>query len=199
MEVYNERNLKMRLNQFSIGDVVTNNDGEIFEIKQIFSTGNVKVFVKECDKNCYSDVNWNYIKSGKTYTVNFNADNWYLVSPKSSNVSNQSIKDLQSKIQDAEKTVQSLQKTISEQKTILETMKKSEKRMECWKMYEVETYDCYWRTLIVTDITSAEYICRDSDFDRIVIRIDDVESFEEITTTKAKNICKALKEFSEME
>ncbi len=30
-------------------------------------------------------------------------------------------------------------------------------------------------------------------------KIDDVESFEEITTTKAKNICKALKEFSKME
>lgn len=190
----------MELNEFSVGDVVTNNDGEVFEIKQIFSTGSVKVFVKECDDfGCYFDIHGNFIKPGKTYTIDINEDCWELVSPKSSNVSNQSIKDLQSKIQDAEKTVQSLQKTISEQKTILETMKKSEKRMECWKMYSIETYDCYWGSLIVTDITSSEYICRDSDFDRCVIRIDDVESFEEITTTKAKNICKALKEFSEME
>jgi len=185
---------------FSIGDVVTNNDGEVFEIKQIFSTGSVKVFVKECEEEGYSDVNWNYIKSGKTYTVNFNADNWYLVSPKSSNVSNQSIKDLQSKIQDAEKTVQSLQKTISEQKTILETMKKSEKRMECWKMYEVEEFGCnFWGDVIVVGMTDSKYILLNSMFDKIEINFDDVESFEEITTTKAKNICKALKEFSEME
>lgn len=190
----------MRLNEFSIGDVVTNNDGEIFEIKQIFSTGSVKVFVKECEEEGYFDVHNISIKPGKTYTLNLKiSDCWELVSPKSSNVSNQSIKDLQNKIQDAEKTVQSLQKTISEQKTILETMKKSETKMECWKMYSIETYVCYWEAIIVTDITSAEYICRDSDFDRCVIRIDDVESFEEITTTKAKNICKALKEFSEME
>ena len=191
----------MKLNEFSVGDVVTNNDGEVFEIKQIFSTGNVKVFVKECEVLGYWDAQNNFIKPGKTYTLNLKvSDCWELVSPKSSNVSNQSIKDLQTKIQDAEKTVQSLQKTISEQKSILETMKKSEKRMECWKMYEVEEVGIgFWGTLIVTDITSAEYICRDSDFDRFVIRIDDVESFEEITTTKAKNICKALKEFSEME
>lgn len=192
----------MRLNEFSIGDVVTNNDGEIFEIKQIFSTGNVKVFVKECDDyGGYMDVNYNYIKPGKTYTLNLKfSDNWELVSPKSSNVSNQSIKDLQSKIQDAEKTVQSLQKTISEQKTILETMKKSEKKMECWKMYEVEQFGRNsWGTLIVVGTTSSEYICLNSMFYKVVIRIDDVESFEEITTTKAKNICKALKEFSEME
>lgn len=190
----------MRLNEFSIGDVVTNYTGEVFEIKQIFSTGSVKVFVKECEEEGYWDAQNNFIKPGKTYTLDINGVGWELVSPKSSNVSNQSIKDLQSKIQDAEKTVQSLQKTISEQKSILETMKKSDKRMECWKMYEVEEVGIgFWGTLIVTDIASSEYIFRDSDFDRIVIRIDNIESFEEITTTKAKNICKALKEFSEME
>jgi hypothetical protein len=67
-------------------------------------------------------------------------------------------------------------------------------------MYEVEEVGTgFLGTLIVTDIASSEYFFRDSDFDRIVIRIDNIESFEEITTTKAKNICKALKEFSEME
>jgi hypothetical protein len=122
----------MRLNEFSVGDVVTNNDGEIFEIKQIFSTGSVKVFVKECEEEGYFDVHYISIKPGKTYTLNLKiSDCWELGSPKSSNVSNQSIKDLQNKIQDAEKTVQSLQKTISEQKSILETMKKSETKMEC--------------------------------------------------------------------
>ena len=189
----------MQLNEFSVGDVVTNHDGEVFEIKQIFSTGSVKVFVKECDDyGGYMDVKYNYITSGKTYTVHIEYDGWELVSPKSSNVSNQSIKDLQNKIQDAEKTVQSLQKTISEQKTILETMKKSEKKLECWKMYDI-VEGCYaWENLVLTDITSSQYIFLDPVFDKIEISIDAVNSFEEITTTKAKNICKALKEFSEM-
>ncbi len=188
----------MQLTEFSVGDVVTNNDGEVFEIKQIFSTGSVKVFVKECEELGYRDTHEYFIKPGKTYTIDINADCWELVSPKSSNVSNQSIKDLQNKIQDAEKTVQSLQKTISEQKTILETMKKSEKKMECWKMYTI-VEGCYtWENLVVIEIADSEYICLDSVFDKIVIEINDVKSFEEITTTKAKNICKALKEFSEM-
>ena len=189
----------MQLNEFSVGDVVTNHDGEVFEIKQIFSTGSVKVCVKECQGiGGYRSPQGNWSKPGKTYTIDIVSNFWELVSPKSSNVSNQSIKDLQNKIEDAENTVKSLQKTISEQKTILETMKKSEKKLECWKMYDI-VEGCYaWENLVVINITSSQYICLDPVFDKIEISIDAVNSFEEITTTKAKNICKALKEFSEM-
>jgi hypothetical protein len=60
-----------KLNEFNVGDVVTNDDGEVFEIKAIYKTGSVKVFVKEVsdDGFTYLDVVGNEINSGKTYTV----------------------------------------------------------------------------------------------------------------------------------
>lgn len=45
-----------RLWEFNVGDVVTNNDGEVFEIMQKFNTGNIKVFVKECEDCGFVDI-----------------------------------------------------------------------------------------------------------------------------------------------
>ncbi len=118
------------MNEFSVGDVVTNNDGEVFEIKQIFSTGNVKVFVKECEENGYLDVHGNYTKPGKTYTVS-SISLWELVSPKSSNISNQDFKTM-------ENHIQNLQKELDSAKSSLEKMKKqSIPELIVGEMYEI--------------------------------------------------------------
>jgi hypothetical protein len=121
----------MKLNEFSVGDVVTNNDGEVFEIKQIFSTGTVKVFVKECEEESYWDAQNNFIKPGKTYTLDCIDTWWELVSPKSSNISNQDFKTM-------ENHIQNLQKELDSAKSSLEKMKKqSIPELIVGEMYEI--------------------------------------------------------------
>jgi len=137
----------MKLNEFSVGDVVTNNDGQIFEIKQIFSTGSVKVFVKECDDYGYLDIHGNYIKPGKTYTIS-SISLWELVSPKSSNISNQDFKTM-------ENHIQNLQKELDSAKSSLEKMKKqSIPELIVGEMYKVPDSNSYLNasTILVLEI-----------------------------------------------
>ena len=195
----------MYLNKFKIGDIVTNNAGEVFEIKQVFSTGNVKVFVKECEEGGYLDVKGNDITPGNTYTLNNEhfSDWWQLVSSKDSNISSESISELEKKIHDAENTVRTLQNTISEQKSILENMKNvPKKKMEPWKMYSFIEGTITWNNLVLVSMNDFgdfyNLIFVDYDFDLLEFRENDLTNVEEITTEKAKKICKAFKEFSEM-
>ena len=141
----------MRLNEFSVGDVVTNNDGEVFEIKQIFSTGSVKVFVKECEENGYLDVHGNYTKPGKTYTVS-SISSWELVSPKSSNISNQDFKTM-------ENHIQNLQKELDSAKSSLEKMKKqSIPELIVGEMYKVPDSNSYLNASTIL-VLCVEYNC----------------------------------------
>lgn len=70
------------LMEFNVGDVVTNNDGEVFEIKQKFKTGSIKVFVKECEEHGYFDLNHNRLTENKhiqlTEYVELLHGNWFL-------------------------------------------------------------------------------------------------------------------------
>lgn len=104
------------LYEFNVGDVVTNNDGEVFEIKQKFDTGNIKVFVKECEDDGYCDINHNFLKKNKTYTVNISLNNWELVS------TNNSVNN--SDIEKFEKNIQKMQNELDDAKKTLEQMKK---------------------------------------------------------------------------
>lgn len=118
------------LSEFNVGDVVTNNDGEVFEIKQKFDTGNIKVFVKECEDDGYCDINHNFLKKNKTYTVNISLNNWERVS------SNDSINN--SDIQKFEKNIEKMQNELNEAKKTLEQMKKKKiPELIVGEMYEV--------------------------------------------------------------
>ena len=73
-----------KLNEFNVGDVVTNDDGEEFEIKAIYKTSSVKIYVRrvEDDVFTYLDVVGNELVAGKTYTVNIPESVWRLVTEK---------------------------------------------------------------------------------------------------------------------
>lgn len=74
-----EENIRKNLNEFNVGDVVTNDDGEVFVIQVVNKTGSVKVFVLECDECGYTDVVGNEIKPEKTYTLNLSCSVFRLV------------------------------------------------------------------------------------------------------------------------
>lgn len=104
------------LSEYNVGDVVMNNDGEVFEIRQKFKSGKIRVFVKECEEDGYCDINYNYLKKNNTYTVNILSNNWELVS------SNGSVNN--SDIQKFEKNIENMQNELIEAKKTLEQMKK---------------------------------------------------------------------------
>lgn len=106
------------LYEFNVGDVVTNNDGEVFEIKQKFKTGNIKVFVKECEEHGYFDLNHNRLTENKTYTIDgmCGVNSWELVS------TNNSVNN--SDIEKFEKNIQKMQNELDDAKKTLEQMKK---------------------------------------------------------------------------
>ena len=106
------------LYEFNVGDVVTNNDGEVFESKQKFKTGNIKVFVKECEEHGHFDLNHNRLTENKTYTIDgmCGVNSWELVS------TNNSVNN--SDIEKFEKNIQKMQNELDDAKKTLEQMKK---------------------------------------------------------------------------
>lgn len=119
-----------RLWEFNVGDVVTNNDGEVFEIMQKVNTGNIKVFVKECEDCGFVDIKNNWLCKNKTYTVNIFGNDWDLVS------SNDSI--INSDIQKFEKNIEKMQNELNEAKKTLEQMKKKKiPELIVGEMYDV--------------------------------------------------------------
>ena len=120
------------LSVYNVGDVVTNNDGEVFEIKQKFKTGNIKVFVKECEEEGYYDINNNRLTKNKTYTVDgmCGLSSWELVS------TNNSVNN--SDIEKFEKNIQKMQNELDDAKKTLEQMKKKKiPELIVGQMYEV--------------------------------------------------------------
>lgn len=110
-----------KLNEFNVDDVVTNDVGDIFEIKAINKTGSVKIFTKGCvdvyDEyvGLYEDVYGNDVsKVGKTYTVNIENPVWRLVSEDNS---------LEQEILSYESQIKELQDKISNAKNTLEKSK----------------------------------------------------------------------------
>lgn len=126
------------LSAYNVGDVVTNNDGEVFEIKQKFKTGSIKVFVKECEEHGYFDLNHNLLTENKTYTIDgiCGLNSWELVS------TNNSVNN--SDIEKFEKNIQKMQNELDDAKKTLEQMKKKKiPELIVGQMYEVPESNSY--------------------------------------------------------
>lgn len=143
------------LSEFNVGDVVTNNDGEIFEIKQKFSTGTIKVFVKECEEDGYSDIHYNYLKKNKTYIVqrNISGNTWELVSSNDS--------ENNSDIQKFEKNIEKMQNELNEAKKTLEQMKKNKiPELIVGEMYEVPESNSFLSVSTILILNICDNCCK---------------------------------------
>ena len=133
----------MYLCQFKVGDIVSNNHGTVFEIKQVFSTYSVKVFVKECEEYFYEDVKGNFITPGNTYTVDILGDLWVLVSSKDSNtISEKSIEDMEKNLKNMQNEMDKLRKNIENAKK--ENIQNDYPKLEVGKIYVATESNVYF-------------------------------------------------------
>jgi hypothetical protein len=180
-----------KLNEFNVGDVVTNDAGEVFEIKAINKTGSVKIFVKET-YNTYCDVYRNDVcKVGKTYTVNIENPVWRLLSNNNS---------LEQEILSYESQIKELQDKISKAKEVLEKQKYPD--IDVGEMYVFTEYDSgivsgnVWVGIVVAfDSDSDEFVFVDSYFDIHEHVQTDFKSIVHVNTMNEKKMADYVTKF----
>lgn len=186
-----EKTDRKNLNEFSVGDVVTNDVGEVFEIKAINKTGSVKIFVKET-MNTYCDVYGNDVnKVGKIYTVNIENHVWRLVSENNS---------LEQEILSYESQIKELQNKISKAKELIE--KKKYPEISVGEMYLFTEYGHgilsgnEWVGIVVAvDSDGDEFVAVDSYFDIHESSPTNFKSIVHITTPKEKKMADYVTKF----
>lgn len=187
-----------KLNEFSVDDVVTNDVGDIFEIKAINKTGSVKIFTKGCvdayDQyvGLYEDVYGNDVrKVGKTYTVNIENPAFRLVLENNS---------LEQEILSYESQIKELQDKLSRAKDTLEKSKYPE--INVGEMYVftkqssgIRSGDELVGIVVAIDSDNNEFVFVDSYFDIHEHVPTDFKSIVHITTHNEKKMADYVTKF----